>query len=205
MQEHKEGELRSKLRSRIVSWPTSRFCSEYVFERTPFVFGQDWKGYLSWKSRLGELLGVDAHNIRIVGSGAVGISLNPNKSFRPFDSSSDIDVAVLSAYHFDIAWRTLRTLPPSVTTRLNKKQRQAVNGHRVGHVFDGTIATNSILSLFPFAVEWTEALSEMSQIPPTLDREINIRLYRDADSLRHYQIKSIEAVRTLLLDLEAIG
>lgn len=191
--------LSSAVRKELEDIPVDRFCSEYIFERTPYVFGGNWRGYLEWKSELARLIEVDAHNLRIVGSAAVGVSLSPMKNLKPFDDESDIDVAVLSAYRFDVAWRTLRSMSKSKILALPKKQRKAINGHIQAHVFRGTITTDNTLQLLPFNRDWMEALQLMAHRDPTMDRTINIRLYRDADSLRAYQVDGLKQLRETLL------
>src|SRR5688500_10040342 len=86
-------------------------ATKWVLEPLPFLFEVGGPSALwRWKSTLAGQLEVDPKNVLITGSAAVGVSLNPYKSFKPFDDKSDIDVAVISTYHFDVAWRTLRNL-----------------------------------------------------------------------------------------------
>src|SRR5437016_2101642 len=46
--------------------------------------------------------------VSLVGTGNWGFSLNPYKTFKPFNSSSDIDVAVISQDQFNLTWEELR-------------------------------------------------------------------------------------------------
>ena len=80
------------------------FVMRKVLGATPIIFGST-EEYLDWKVRLSGIVGVDPFGIAIIGSACTGISLNPDKNYKQFDDSSDIDVAVVSSYHFDIAWR----------------------------------------------------------------------------------------------------
>ena len=87
--------------------------SKWIIERTPHIFGSDVLQYIHWKRQLADAIGVDPCAIVLTGSSSVGISLNPAKNFRNFDAGpkkSDIDVAVVSSFHFEIAWRYLRNL-----------------------------------------------------------------------------------------------
>ncbi len=171
------------------------FASRALFTRTPHVFDADDAGYLGWRHSAASLLGADALNVFIVGSGATGVSLNPRKHFRQFGPHSDIDVAVISPWHFDTAWRSIRRQP---THSLSKTKKQAISKHESHHVYWGTITTDSILALLPFAKEWLHARSKMQNEPPTEDRDIRFRLYRDIDSLRIYQVRSLATARTEL-------
>src|SRR5215210_5245198 len=119
-----------------MSGPLDLFCSRYIFDRTPFLFQEDRLGYLSLKAKLGSLLDIDPHDLLMVGSAAVGISLSPTKNLRPFDDESDIDIAVVSQRHFDIAWRHLRTLGSSQLT-MPSVVREAVKDHKKHYVYLG--------------------------------------------------------------------
>ena len=110
-------------------------ASTHLMDRIPFVFNNDWELYRTWKRKLAKLIEVDPLNITIIGSGGIGFSLNPHKDFRPFSDKSDIDVAVVSEYHFAIAWRALRALKlPDVRTF---KDREAVKEHRTNYIYWG--------------------------------------------------------------------
>ena len=93
-----------------------QFIEDQLFDRVPCVFGDDRTGFIKWKRELGKRIDVDPACIAIVGSGATGFSMNPNKQFKPFDKQSDVDVAIISSLHFSIGWRYLR---------MNKKTRHA--------------------------------------------------------------------------------
>jgi hypothetical protein len=75
--------------------------------------------------------------------------------------------------------------------------------HQKTYVFAGTIATDSILALLPFGSEWQSVLDAMARRPPTTDRDIRLRIYRDYDSLRHYQASGIERLRNDLAAADA--
>ncbi len=108
-------------------------------------------------------IGVDPCAIALTGSSSVGISLNPAKEFKEFHRRSDIDVAVISSYHFEMAWRRLRTLG-SEYFRLGPETRRSVDEHRKTYIYYGTIATDQILGLLPFGRAWQAALSRTATI-----------------------------------------
>jgi hypothetical protein len=103
-------EMRDILLAEIANLNPSIFVSKWILERIPHVFGGDQLRYNEWRKHLAEKIDVDPCAIALTGSASVGISLNPNKSFRGFDERSDIDVAVISSYHFEIAWRFIRNM-----------------------------------------------------------------------------------------------
>jgi hypothetical protein len=133
------------------------FVSKYLFDRPPVAFASRDE-YVAWKTELSRGIDVDAASITIIGSSAVGVSLNPHKNFKLFDDRSDIDVAVISYFHFQSAWRYLRNNGDR-RFKLSQKQRSAWEEHEKNHVYWGVIAADKLLPLFPFASEWLPALT----------------------------------------------
>jgi hypothetical protein len=173
------------------------FASQHIFEAVPFIFQGDLGSYVSWKTELGTRLSIDPRAIAIVGSAGLGFSLNPDKSFKAFDGSSDVDVAVVSYRHFEMAWDHLRALSTQLTS-VSSEAQTAIKSHRSGYIFDGTIATDFLLQYLPFARDWLPAFSHMAGVVPTEGRDIRARIYRDFDSLRAYQLRGVLAARTHL-------
>lgn len=192
-------DIRSQFRDSLVSDPPEIFCSVWILDRIPVIFADQLRSYAQWRQTLASKLGVDPCEVRITGSAVSGVSLNPNKNFKLFDDSSDIDVSVISSHHFDLSWRALRSLG-STLHRLPPPAKESVKDHVGRLIYWGTIATDRILHLLPFGKEWNKALEEMAQISPTINREIKVRVYKDFQSLRAYQINNITSLRTAQLE-----
>lgn len=174
------------------------FVEAFVLDRVPHVFGGDREGYLQWKIDLGRRLDVDPAEIVVVGSGGAGLSLNPHKNFRPFDMDSDIDVAVISAHHFEVGWRWLRSLGARFYA-LPFEVQQVVKAHQDLYIYWGAIATDRLLAHLPFGSTWLPLLSEVSGKSPADGREVNVRLYRDWAALRDYQVRNARRLRSARL------
>jgi hypothetical protein len=182
------------LHSELLEKDPRDFVSHYLFEPVPFAFGGDLVAWIKWKTALARGLGIDPYDIVLTGSAAIGYSLNPKKGYKAFDHASDIDCGVISQYHFEVAWRYLRQLRPAWLS-LPPESKRALVAHQKRYVFAGTIATDSILALLPFGSEWQAALDVMARHPPTIGRDVKLRIYRDYESLRHYQASGIERLR----------
>lgn len=179
----------------------SQVVSKWLMERSlPHVFEGDYSLFARWKLELAAKLGVDPHSLVIVGSACVGFSLNPNKNWKAFDQDSDIDVAVISNIHFDQAWYFLRHLG-SERFKYPLFIRETIEMHEATYVYWGTIATDIILGVLPFGEAWLTAIGEMSKIPPTNSRDVNLRLYKDFEALRAYQIRTLKVLRQKVLGL----
>jgi len=186
------------LKNAILTATPAEVVAEHVLERIPHVFSDDWLLYRSWRGKLGRALDVDPCNLCLTGSASVGFSLNPHKKLAPYGASSDIDIAIISDHHFDVAWRVLRSV--RIADARTPKEKQSIKDHQTRYIYWGTIATDRIVRFFPFAKQWTIALSEMQAEKPTDGRELKFRIYKDYDALRAYQIRSVLSVRTYLLE-----
>lgn len=175
------------------------FVAKHLFDRLPVAFSTRDE-FVKWKMNLAKSIGVDAADLTVIGSAAVGISLNPDKAFKEFGPHSDIDIAVISYFHFLQAWRFLRQ--GKNRTNLPPRQRAAWKDHESRYVYWGTIATDRLLSLLPFAPQWMRASSEASKAPAIANRQVNFRLYTDYEALRGYQVKSVAIAKASLLDRE---
>jgi len=174
------------------------FIAQFCFDCIPHVFAGDRKAFLDWKHLLSKLLEVDPACLVFVGSSAIGVSLNPSKGFRLFDSSADIDVAVVSHYHFTVSWRFLRSNGHR-RMHVDARTRTAWDEHVSRFIYWGTVATDRLLGILPFGKQWLDALGTMSRQAPTVGRDINLRIYSDYESLRAYQVQAALRARQELL------
>lgn len=181
------------LRSELLRLAPEDFVSYHVLDRVPWIFSNRSQ-YIDWKMALAAELDIDPFGIHVVGSSCLGVSLSPYKRFTPFHRGSDIDVAVVSSRHFDEAWRWLRNLGPLDGLANGSFEQDMFKWHRKNLVFEGTIATDKLLGYLPFGAKWKRALGRARRRPPTVDREIKARIYRDVESLREYQVRSVKAL-----------
>ena len=191
-------DINEVLRVAVTNRSPADVVSEHVLERLPHIFANDWEPYRKWRQKLGAAIGVDPCNISVIGSACVGVSLSPHKGLSKFEDSSDIDVAIISDFHFNVAWRALRGFP--LADARTTKERQSILDHKKNYVYWGCIATYKILRILPYAKEWTIAVSDMRAEPPTEGRDINFKIYKDFDALRSYQIHGVESLRVALLE-----
>ena len=159
--------------------------SKWIIEKVPFIFGDNLEQYIKWKEILATKIGVDSKAIVFIGSASVGFSLNPENNLRAFTERSDIDVAIISQHYFDISWHFLRNIGTKRYS-LTHKELNSLDDHRNRLIYWGTIATDKIIQILPFGDKWITSLNEMATIEPTIDRVINIRIYKDFEALRAY-------------------
>lgn len=190
--------MKEELSKEIIDQHPTFVSSKWVLERVPFLFNENFEQYINWKEHLGKLIEVDGKAITLTGSAAVGVSLNPDKNFREFNDNSDIDIAIVSDYYFNISWHHLRNLGPK-RHRLRGIEKASLKDHRERLIYWGTIATDKIIQILPFGKKWMIAMDEMRKVDPTKDRDINFRIYKDFESLREYQTDCISKLRDNLI------
>jgi len=184
--------------------PPSFIAMKWVIERTPHVFDNNRINYIEWKEKLSKKIGIDGKSITFTGSSCTGFSLNPNKNFKFFDDESDIDIAIISDHYFDISWHYLRNLGSQIY-KLSPEQKASVTDHVNRLIYWGTIATDKILEILPFGTFWFKELQSMSSCQPTDGRDINIRIYKDFESLKAYQVNNIIGLRKKIFSKTADG
>lgn len=189
--------LKDEVLRDLRSMSAEQFVSRRVLDRTPFAF-DTLDSFRSWISTFSATLGVSNNNIALVGSGAVGISLNPDKNYRDFDTRSDMDVAVISQRHFDEAWLFLRNNHHRRYRLTSPKQRLIWESHETRMIYWGALEADRLLPLLPFGRVWVPA-STAASTDAIGNRDVKFRIYRDAAALRLYHEKG---VRFLQRELE---
>ena len=172
------------------------YFSDYLhFEPTELVDRMD-----CFKEIVSKRLGVNFHNIQIVGSAKVGYSLSPAKLFTPFHDerpdkpSSDIDIAIISDRLYQKFCDELRHI---------KKIRymQTYYNHLTESIFRGYINEKDLQKVQGLCEEWAELVrpinvalqDELGFIHP-----ITYRVYRSWEDLEEYQIIGISKARRSL-------
>ncbi len=193
----KGGDFRSQLLSDLREQCVENFAAMRLFDAVPVIF-PDPSSCTKWKVRVANLLSVDPCSVYVIGSACTYVSFNPNKNFKLFDAKSDVDIAVISGYHFEIAWRAVRDIGAG-KYRLDPAGQAALQEHRESHVYWGMFATDKLLSALPFGKEWTRAAIQLSSEDPMRGRDIKFRLYRDSFSFVGYHLNGLGKLRRQLL------
>lgn len=177
----------------------SQAVSLGVLDRLPFKF-ESKEQYLCWRDTLAEGFELDGRDVALVGSAATGRSLSARKRFKTFHGNSDVDIAVVSGHHFDIAWRWFRLTNPNFLTGLDRDGKKLFDAHRTHHVFEGVIAADYFLSYLPFGRDWSLAMQRTQQLLPQelRGRLMKVRIYKDFFALRERQAEAMTTYQRYL-------
>jgi len=124
----------------LINDQLSLVAQKWVVDRTPYVFASEQEEYVRWKLKLSEKIDVDGRAINLIGSASAGFSLSPEKNYRAFNEESDIDIAIVSARHFELAWHTIRNLGAKIHG-LSYIQKNSLEDHRKRLIYWGTFDT----------------------------------------------------------------
>jgi hypothetical protein len=179
----------------LLAEPLLPWIDEHFIRPDPYAF--DGRRFSKFVARTCEELGVDRNGVFCLGSGAIGLSLNPDNvvdgRLKEFDVGSDLDIAVVSELFFEQAWRDLRVATQPTAAEVDPELRSVI-GWQKKRFFDGAILANVMLPWVSFGREWLTALVRLEEyVAIEFDREIDIHvwIYRDYWSVRNYVSESI--------------
>ena len=168
------------------------WIDEEFLRPDPAAFATAREPFTSIATDISRQLDVDRNGIYCIGSGAVGLSTNPSKieggNLKLFDESSDIDIAVISWFHFEQAWRDIaRSVQPHL-----EEWPELLSEHLAWQrrrLFDGAILAHKLLPVLSFGRDWAGAVERVAErIVKAVDRNVDVHIwiYRDYWSLRNY-------------------
>jgi hypothetical protein len=181
--------------------PLLEWIDDHFLRLDPYAFRES--SFRQVISLVSKELGVDANGVFVIGSGAIGLSLNPSNAedgiLRAFDDKSDLDLAVISEMHFEAAWRDLRhaTQPIFAETQIDERIRENLNWQKK-RLFEGAIVAHRLLPTLSFGNDWNLSLIRVGNVVAqmlNIERQLNLWIYRDYWSLRNYVAKSIVRCR----------
>lgn len=175
--------------------PVFEWIDRHFLRPDPFAFAT--ANFQEFTLKCAAEFDLDPNGIYCIGSGAIGLSLNPGKiskgSLKTFDDESDLDIALISEVHFETGWRNLRE---RAHPALNEMEGNLVDAmrHQKKRFFDGAIVANRLLPQLDFGPEWIRASLRISEfVAREFGREVavNFWIYRDYWSVRSYVANGI--------------
>lgn len=174
-------------------------------EDIPYVFNDNGQSWEAFRTDVADSIGANRQDLRIIGSGRFGVSLNPMNNLRAFEDTSDVDVVVVNPELFDKLWYLLLDAqyprPPSLLTEaLRKRQSDVYTGwidlEQVR--FDLRLSNDAAKAAVEFKSIWFNALQKSSKHVVRRHSQVKARLYRTWDHARKYHHFGMLALRSKL-------
>lgn len=97
-----------EIQARIDKFKSDLHLPTLAIIRKHVIFGDCWvfhnDEYYELKADVANYFKVHPNEVLIVGSAKLGFSIAPNKRYREFGDSSDIDIAIVSSSLFEKIW-----------------------------------------------------------------------------------------------------
>jgi hypothetical protein len=174
-------------------------------EDAPFAFELNPANWDSFRTSVSADLGVEATDIRIVGSGRLGFSLKPGNNLRTFQDTSDIDVVVVNRDAFDDLWLSLlRAAYPRPPIDFGSRLQQCRKNLYTGWItpdeirLDLRILGEKARPVLQTRTKWFNCLKGASKFPSRRHEDIHARLYRTWEHAELYHLHSIASLRNSL-------
>jgi hypothetical protein len=185
-----------------------RLAQEEVLHRDPFCFEANLEFYEEIKAHLASELHTTAASIHLVGSGAVGFSLAPQRFPHPFHGKSDLDFAVVSEKLFDDAWMALLQWGHPKRHKVPEQERQWFD-ERQQEIFWGWLDPSYLRfksiyqprllrDLRSLQSRWFETFQSLGRLYPGTEvaaRKVSARLYRSEAHLIQYQAEGMRRLK----------
>lgn len=124
------------------------------------------------------------NHIIVVGSSKLGYSLSPEKAFKPFDSESDLDVALVDGSLFDRYWEEIHKLKATTIPWPEFGQFR-------GYHFDGWMRPDK-LPLANIRNEWFDFFTSLQSKRIGGGLPLRAGLYKSWHFLEAYQAKGVK-------------
>lgn len=157
----------------------------WYFEESPV--GGQFGDYHDFRKLVGKAFKIRAHSVIVVGSAKLGYSLSPTKNFKKFDDESDIDVAIISASHYESTWEAILE---AHYAGVSIKKEETIDGTLVGDIFRRFITLRDEFEFVSNHLRDAQVLLGEVQkkvaAPLAIRNTLTFRIYRDIDSLHLY-------------------
>lgn len=138
--------------------------------------------HASLKTRISGKFEIAVQNIVVVGSGKMGFSIAPEKRFRPFGDSSDIDVAIISPDLYVKVWYELFDYQRSGAFWDSKEECEH-------YCFRGWIRPDKLprSTSYPFSKAWWDFFQLLTASSQYGNYKIRAALYHSKHFFEAYQ------------------
>lgn len=175
----------------------------------PYVFDPRPQAWDTFRDEFVAALGVVRGDIRVVGSGRLGLSMKPGHNLRSFSDRSDVDVVIVNSALFDQLWLSMLEAayprPPVIQVVgfggwLENRRAELYTGWLtpLAIKLSSRIFGEKAKPVLDFNARWFNALKKASQHPPRRHENVTGRLYRTWRHAELYHLHSLAELRKTL-------
>jgi len=163
---------------------------KYIIHRTPFIFNEDY--YYNLKKSIGDKYDVHYNDVKMVGSAKLGFSIAPNKLWKEFDDSSDIDMAIISKDIFESFWKQMHEFNLNINARSELEEKN-FNKFK-NYFFRGWIRPDLLPFNFAQKNDWFDFFKSISY-KQFGQRKITGAIYKDFYFFESYHTSNLKTLR----------
>ena len=183
-----------KFKEYLKDYPESDIVQLFIFDNIPYCFSDNIQLYKRFRLRVCDKLSIHQQDFAIVGSAKTGFSLNPDNFGAPFNSSSDIDIVLISHDMFEKVWFDLLEYRKNTKFRLSPFHKHRFNEMQ-NILFYGLIRMDKISNDFSFAKEWWEYFNELSTDKKYGPRRIRAAIFKSWKHASYYYEYGIKKLK----------
>jgi hypothetical protein len=178
-------ERREQFKRDISALDPIRVVRKHVLSSNAYALDGD--RYFELQDKVSSHFDVHPSEVVVVGSAHFGFSIAPQKRYRDFGDSSDIDVAIVSAYLFDKVWAEAYGF-----WRQNKWWPEIKSFQE--YLFRGWMRPDKLPpnDRFEFGSAWWRFFNELTAVGTFGPYKIRAGLYRSWPFLEKYQVVCVE-------------
>ena len=151
--------------------------------------------YDNLKHFISDKLRVHFNDVAIFGSAKTGYSFSPEKNFKLFDDSSDIDITVVSQPRFIMFWNAYTKMHASSIRPINEYGYVAKCIFQRFITFKGFDLSNDTYK------NWYKQESDFKknlQLEFSISQDINYRIFESWDAVQGYYTRNIKILKSKL-------
>lgn len=187
-----------EMKAAIESTPAEEIYNELYISGDVWLFKKLFKDnwflqYDEFKKYIAKKLDVHYNNVGIAGSAKLGFSLNPQKDYKAFDETSDIDIIIVSQRLFYEFWEQYLNDSYNLTTRIK-------NINYVCFCIFRKYLTLDCFRNNDYYNDWQKKTGDFEkdiQLLFQIENDIHYRIFESWDSVKMYYISSINRLKGL--------
>ena len=185
-----------QFRGMLADTPLDEVVEKTLFPATPFIFRTDAGIYDKFRNALSVGLAVPTTDITVVGSAALGFSMDPSSFGQRFNANndSDVDVIVVSQPLFEKAWGDLLAWNHGRKWSMSRSRVEMILSHHHRTIYWGHVWPDILTRISDVTEPWIRSFRGLSREPELAPFNFQGRLYKSWKHALYYHVNSLRIV-----------